>query len=127
MLAALSTDDLEARIAEGLLWLAAHYSDLDWNWLIGEVQRKEIQNRLGFIVTSARRMAEGMGDWRGLDKLREVEDTLKKIRLDREDTLCERSLSQAERKWLLDSRSEDARYWRLLTDLSMDRLLSYSG
>ena len=35
LLDALNEPDLDARVAEGLPWLALNYVDLDWDWLSG--------------------------------------------------------------------------------------------
>src|SRR2546423_894245 len=33
LVAALTRDHLDARVAEGLPWLALHFNDMDWNWV----------------------------------------------------------------------------------------------
>ena len=40
----------------------------------------------------------------------------------REDTLCRASLTERERQWLAENRSEQARHWNLLTDWTPDAL-----
>jgi hypothetical protein len=122
LLAALGSDDLEVRIVEALPWLVVHYSDLDWKWLIPRARQIEAQNRLGFVVTLGRRMAEKVGNQRALKNLRKAENNLKKVRVIREGTLCQASLSDAERRWLRRERSENARFWYLLTDLDSEHL-----
>jgi hypothetical protein len=54
--------------------------------------------------------------------LRDQEAALERSRLAREETLCHDSLTQAERRWLRSNRSEEARHWNLLTDLSPEHL-----
>ena len=39
-----------------------------------------------------------------------------------EDTLCHDSMTSAERRWLHDNRTPEARHWNLLTDLNVDHL-----
>ena len=48
------------------------YHDLDWDWLIREAKVRDAQNRLGFIVTLGRRIAEKRGAHASQRQLREV-------------------------------------------------------
>lgn len=116
LLAALSARDLEVRVLEGLPWLAYQFHDLDWEWLIREIEQRELQNRLGFIVTLAREMAEQLGANQPATRLREIEERLERVRLAREDTLCQASMPEAERRWLRDNRPPEAAHWNLITD-----------
>jgi transcriptional regulator with XRE-family HTH domain len=122
LLAALSRRDVEVRVVESLPWLVVEYYDLDWDWLMREVRVRDRQNRLGFIVTLGRRVAERRGADAAQRKLREVEEALEHARLAREDSLCQSGLSEAERGWLRQSRPADARHWNLLTDLDAEHL-----
>jgi len=122
LLASVSADDLEVRVLEALPWLAVEYSDLDWNWLVREAKLRDLQNRLGFLVSMARRVAEARRNVSAADQLRSVETALDRARLVREDTLCQESLSQPERRWLRGARSAEARHWNLLTDLKTEHL-----
>jgi transcriptional regulator with XRE-family HTH domain len=122
LLAAISRNDVEVRVMEGLPWLVVQYNDLDWEWLTREAKVRDAQNRLGFIVTLGRRIAEKRGADAALRKLREVEDALDQARLAREDSLCQGFLSEAERGWLRQARPADARHWNLLTDLDVEHL-----
>jgi hypothetical protein len=122
LLAAISRDDVEVRVVEGLPWLIVQYNDLDWEWLMREAKIRDAQNRLGFIVTLGRRIAEKRGADAAQRKLREVEGALEHARLAREDSLCQGGLSTAERGWLRKKRSADARHWNLLTDLDAEHL-----
>ena len=122
MLAALSRRDVEVRVVEALPWLVVEYYNLDWEWLVREAKVRDAQNRLGFIVTLGRRNAGKRGGDTAQNKLREVEEALEQARLAREDSLCQGSLSQAERRWLRRARPADARHWNLLTDLDAEHL-----
>lgn len=122
LLAALAQDDLEPRVVEALPWLVLRYWTLDWNWVAREAKVRDLQNRLGFVVSLARRLAERGGDERKASTLRELERELERSRLAREDTLCRASLPEAERRWLMEHRSEEARHWNLLTDWTADAL-----
>jgi transcriptional regulator with XRE-family HTH domain len=122
LLAALSRRDVEFRVVEGLPWLAVEYCDLDWEWLMREAKVRDAQNRLGFIVTLGRRIAEKGGGDSARSMLRQIEERLEQARLAREDSLCQGPLSAAERVWLRRARSADARHWNLLTDLEAEHL-----
>ncbi len=117
LLAALSCEHLDERVVEALPWLVLHFDSLDWEWIISEARRRRAQNRLGYIVCLALRVGAGSaGPMEQLARLSSVEENLFEYRLEQEDTLC-RKLPDAERKWLRDSRSTEARQWNLLTDL----------
>jgi transcriptional regulator with XRE-family HTH domain len=122
LLAALSRRDVEVRIVEGLPWLVVEYPGLDWEWLTREAKVRDAQNRLGFIVTLGLRIAVKRDADAAQAKLREVEESLERARLAREDSLCQGSLSEAERDWLRRVRRADAQHWNLLTDLDGEHL-----
>ncbi len=122
VLAAIAASDIEVRVMEALPWLVVEYSDLDWEWLIREAKLRDVQNRLGFIVTLGRQVAERRGDQVAAERLRQIEEALEGARLVREDTLCQASLSDAERRWLRRTRPANARHWNLLTDLDSHSL-----
>jgi hypothetical protein len=91
-----------------------------------EARLRDLQNRLGFLVALGRRLAEMRGDPSAAGSLRAVEESLNRSRLVREDTLCQDSLSAAERRWLRKARPAAARHWNLLTDLDSPNL-SYAA
>jgi transcriptional regulator with XRE-family HTH domain len=122
LLTALSAENLDSRLVEALPWLAAKYAELDWKETIKIAKINDLQNRLGFIVNVARRLAERVNDTERADKLRTVEESLAFSRLYREDTLCRASMTKAERKWLETNRSAEAEFWRILTDLAPEHL-----
>ncbi|MFZ1058767.1 MAG: helix-turn-helix transcriptional regulator [Candidatus Rokuibacteriota bacterium] len=122
LLAALAQDDLEARLVEALPWLVLRYWPLDREWLVREAKLRDLQNRLGFVVSLARRLAERARDERKARALNELETELERSRLAREDTLCKTSLSEPERRWLAENRPEDAKHWNVLTDWTVDAL-----
>jgi len=125
LLAAIVASEVEVRVIGALPWLVVEYSDLDWGWLIREAKLRDVQNRLGFIVTLARQVAEKRGDGPAASRLREIEEVLDRARLVREDSLCQASLSEAERRWLRRTRPVEASHWNLLTDLNA-QFLPYS-
>jgi len=122
LLSALSAHDLNSRMTEALPWVLLKFPDLDWTSLIREVKVRDLQNRLGFVISVARRLAEQQGEDAKAELLRDKEFTLARSRLLFEDTLCHDSLTKVERRWLETARSDEAKYWRLLTDLKPEQL-----
>ncbi len=51
-----------------------------------------------------------------------LEARLRESRLDKEDTLCQASLSPKERAWLRKKHPAEAAYWHLLTDWRPEHL-----
>lgn len=118
VLSALMNENLDARLAEALPWVLVKHPDLDWEWLVRAAKVNDLQNKLGFVTNVARRLAEKLGNHETVALLREKESVLEKSRLVREETLCHDSLTQSERRWLQSNRSDEAKHWNLLTDLS---------
>lgn len=127
LVAALAQEDLEARVVEALPWLAHRYWALDWGPVVRETKSRDLQNRLGFVVALARGLADRAHDERAVEALADLERTLERSRLAREDTLCRGSMPAAERRWLADHRSEEAKHWSLLTDWTVDALRYADG
>ncbi|MGA2859686.1 MAG: helix-turn-helix transcriptional regulator [Candidatus Sulfotelmatobacter sp.] len=125
LLDALHEPNLDARVAEGLPWLALTYVDMDWDWLVRNAKVSDVQNRLGFAVVLASEVAKSKNDSDRAQKLRGCLDALERSRLAREDTFCHDSLTQAERSWLREHRSPTASHWNLLTDME-GRHLGYA-
>jgi transcriptional regulator with XRE-family HTH domain len=119
LLDALSHDDLDVRLTEGLPWLLLAYSDLDWAWLVRETKLRNLQNRLGFLVATARALAPL--DSPTHSRLSAAEQELERARLAVEGTLC-RGLTEAEKRWFGARRTESARHWNLLTGMNPDDL-----
>ena len=122
MLSALSANNLDSRLAEALPWVLVKHPDLNWEWLVRAAKVNDLQNKLGFVTSVARRLAEKLGNHESVSLLREQESTLERSRLIREETLCHDSLTQSERRWLRSNRSDEAKHWNLLTDLSPEHL-----
>jgi hypothetical protein len=108
LLDALTESDLDARVAEGLPWLARTYVDMDCDWLVRNAKLRDRQNRLGFAVSPASEVAEGKNNSERARKLRRCLEILERVRLAREDTFCHDSITQAERAWLRKHRSPAA-------------------
>jgi transcriptional regulator with XRE-family HTH domain len=122
LLLALDTDELDARVTEGLPWLPLQFPDMDWDWLTREAKLRDRQNRLGFVTELSREAALLKKDVQTADALAVRVATLERSRLVMEDTLCKESMSQAERKWLRTNRPRPAVHWNLLTDLKVEEL-----
>jgi transcriptional regulator with XRE-family HTH domain len=119
---ALNQPNLDARVAEGLPWLAMTYVDMDWDWLVRNAKVHDRQNRLGFAVSLAKDVAERKKESERARKLRQCLEDLESARLAREDTFCHDSMTQAERVWLREHRSPSAAHWNLLTDMKGEHL-----
>lgn len=127
LMSALANDDLEARVVEALPWLLLRYATMSGEskqWLLDQARLHSLSNRLGFVVTLAKEVAARSGDTASerYKSLAELEGELRQSRLDREDTLCQSSLSQNEREWLRQTRPAAAVEWHLLTDWRPEHL-----
>lgn len=122
LLSAVSKNNLDSRLVEALPWVALKFSDLDWQWLANAARARDLQNRLGFVISVARRLAQQRGEGEKAAMLAREEAALERSRLMREDTLCHDSLTRAERRWLRKHRPREAKHWRLLTDLTPEQL-----
>jgi transcriptional regulator with XRE-family HTH domain len=120
LVAALSRPDLERRVAEALPWLALTYFRMDWPSVIRETKLRDLQNRLGLVVTLARALAENQQE--AAADLMSIEERLRPSMLARTGTFCHESMTQAERRWLAENSSAPARQWNLLSDLAPEHL-----
>jgi transcriptional regulator with XRE-family HTH domain len=122
LLSALAMSDCEARLVEGLPWLLLEF-DLDSAWLVQQARLHNLQNRLGFVVNLARRVAEQTPHHRHhAESLLRLQQELERSRLAAEDTLCRASMGAAERRWLRENRPPEAAVWNLLTDWRLEHL-----
>ncbi|MGH9847023.1 MAG: hypothetical protein ACREEM_50650, partial [Blastocatellia bacterium] len=122
LLSALGKDHLDSRLIEALPWVVLKFPDLNWRWLTNAAKVSDLQNRLGYVTSVARRLAELRGEREKAALLATEESALERSRLVREDTLCHESLTDAEKRWLRKNRPPEARHWRLLTDLTPEQL-----
>jgi hypothetical protein len=81
-----------------------------------------ITSKPGFLTNIAWRLAEKLGKNEAAMLLSAEEAAFERSSLVREETLCNDSLTQAERRWLKSNRSNEARHWNRLTDLSPEHL-----
>ncbi|MGE0447875.1 MAG: hypothetical protein AB7P99_21815 [Vicinamibacterales bacterium] len=112
---------MEARTFEALPWLARRYPSLDWDWLLPHAKQHDLQNRLGFVVSLARDLAERDGDTEAVAMLDAQTDKLEGAVLRKADDLGA-TLTRTERTWLLEHRSPQAAHWNVLSNLAVDAL-----
>jgi len=116
LLTALAQKTLDARVAEALPWVALKYAQPE-SWLVDTARKFNLQNRLGFIVSLARRAAETKKDHGRSEELRKLESLLDESRLAKEDAFYRPPRTESEREWLLKNRTEDAVHWNMLSDM----------
>jgi transcriptional regulator with XRE-family HTH domain len=125
LLSALKSDKRDARLVEALPWLVLQFPDMEWPSLVATARTYLLQNRLGFVTDVAKRVAEFRNDRATVDKLTRWEAELERSKLEREETLCNETMTDTERKWLQVQRSDAAKQWHLLTDLSPNNVNYY--
>jgi hypothetical protein len=127
LLEALARDSLDARLAEALPWILLRYEGFDVPRLVADAKARDLQNRLGFVVALARKVAERNRRFeRRVPELRRLEAALEPSRLAREKTFAQGPVSERMRDWLRGERNEAAEHWNLLTDLKVEHL-SYAS
>ena len=121
LLTALRQDHLEPRLTEALPWVLLHHPNLDWNWLVDRAKQDNLQNRLGFLVSLARELAEKRSGATPATRFAHWERALDDARLAKVDSLARR-LTPAEQQYFHVHRSPTASHWNLLTGLTADAL-----
>ena len=121
LLTALAQKSLDARVAEALPWVALKYVQADY-WLVGNARKFNLQNRLGFVVSLAKRVAEMRHEGARSTELSQLENLLDDSRLAKEDAFYRPPRTEGEREWLRKNRTEDAVHWNLLTDMRPEHL-----
>lgn len=116
----LQSDDVDGRVVEALPWLVMRYHDLNWDWLVPLAKQHDLQNRLGFVVSAAKRLAENRGDVVATTVLGKWELVLEHSRLQKQDTFSRRTMTESEKKWLQVHGSPNAKRWNLLSSLSTE-------
>jgi len=126
LLEALAQNDLEPRLVEALPWLLVEYWEMDTTWLVARAKTLDLQNRLGFVASLARRVSEKSQEAARTRVLSELEAKLERSRLAREDDFMRPARNDVERQWLMQNRPDEARHWNLVTDLRPEHL-GYHG
>jgi transcriptional regulator with XRE-family HTH domain len=121
LLTAMAQKSLDARVAEALPWLTMKYAQPD-SWLVENARKFNLQNRLGFVVSLARRAAELRHEGARSTKLSQLENLLDDSRLAKEDAFYRSPRTEGEKEWLRQNRTEDAVHWNLLTDMRPEHL-----
>jgi len=121
LLTGLAQKSLDARVAEALPWVALSYAQPD-SWLVGNARRFNLQNRLGFVVSLAKRVAETRNDDVRAAELSQLESLLDESRLAKEDAFYRPPRTESEREWLRKNRTEDAVHWNMLTEMRPEHL-----
>jgi transcriptional regulator with XRE-family HTH domain len=121
LLTALAQKSLDARVAEALPWVALKYAQPE-SWLIDTARKFNLQNRLGFVVSLARRAAETRNNRARSLELAELENSLDESRLAKEDAFYRPPRTESEREWLRKNRTGDAAHWNMLTDMRPEHL-----
>ncbi len=122
-LRALTSDATDARVMEALPWLLLRFQQFDVESVLRAMKLHDHQNRFGFMVALAREVAERNPRFaHRLTTLRAVERRVERSRLAGEDTLGQSKATPRMRRWLRDHRSDLAKYWNVLTDLTSEHL-----
>ncbi len=116
LLDAIDRDELDPRVREGLPWIPRAFPDLNWDWLIAEAQRRNLQNRLGFIVDLAALSSSYLAVHQ---KLTAVTERIAEIRRDEWDTLSNQSMTKDERAFVHSLRFPIAERWHIDSDLEL--------
>jgi len=127
LLDVLSANDVAARLTQALPWVVATYPDLDWPNVVSEAKLRNVQNRLGFVVTLAREVAARERNDKAVQHLQRVEGELDESRLAAETTLARESMPESERAWLRENRPPAAKHWNVLTSLTADQVVAASA
>jgi transcriptional regulator with XRE-family HTH domain len=123
VLDAVTQKDLDVRLVEALPWVLSTYTDLPWEWLRDRAKLSNAQNRLGYLVHLAEKVATTVTyPSETVSVLSKWEAELEEARLAHEGTLCRDSMPERERTWLRANRPEAAAHWNLLTGLRADQL-----
>ena len=113
---------VDGRVVGALPWLLVRYPELRWDWLVRLVKQEDLQNRLGFLVSLARGLAEARQDNKATAVLRAWEQRLEPSRLLRSDSFSRSALTDAEHRWLASHCSLEAKHWNVLSTLSAETL-----
>jgi transcriptional regulator with XRE-family HTH domain len=124
---ALDRPDLDARLVEALPWLPLRYPNMDWSRLTAEAKVRNRQNRLGFVVALAAKVAKKQRKHDVVKRLSKVVNALEEARLAKTDTLCQESWPPSQRNFAHNQRSALAAHWKLDTRLTEENLAHFAA
>jgi len=104
-----------------LPWVVLKYAQPN-SWLVDNARRFNLQHRLGFVVSLARRLTQLRNLNERSTELNKLENLLDDSRLAKEDVFYRPRRTESEREWLRSNRTEDAVHWNLLTDIKPEHL-----
>jgi len=120
LLNALSQPTLDARVAEALPWLARQYAgELDWTWLVRQAKLRNLQNRMGFLISLAPLSSV---ETPHESAMRRAMEDLDEARLLAEATFCWDSMPASTRQWIRKHRSREAAHWNVVTRMRPEEL-----
>src|SRR6266851_4528885 len=125
LLTALAQKSLDGRVAEALPWVAANSAELN-SWLVENARKFNLQNRLGFVVSLAQRVADRLNVTAKATALGHLQLLLDDSRLAKEDYFYRPPRTESESRWLRKNRTDDAVHWNLLTDMKPEHF-QYAG
>ncbi len=125
LLSALKSPSRDARLVEAFPWIVLKFPEMEWKKMVSVANAYGLQNRLGFVTNVARQVAESRGDLKTAKKLQRHEEELRQFKLEREDTLCNETMTDSEKNWLRTQRSDAAKQWNLFTGLLPHHLRYY--
>lgn len=127
LLTALRQPVLARNVAEALPWVALSY-EVEISDILIRARIHDLQNRLGYVLTLARKVAERQKDFIGRRKaLSEMRMNLLPARLAREDSLCLGQAGSEEQEAARNSRPDFAVFWNMLDDFTPEDLPFISG
>ena len=123
LLKTLAAQRVETRVVEAMPWLLLRFTDFDQKKTLEFAHLNSLQNRLGFVVSLAKNVAEHKPEYaHRLSELDRLLSLLEPLRLAREDDLGQPFRSAQLRDWVKQNRSEAAVHWNVLTDLGTEHL-----
>lgn len=125
LISAFQKNDLESRTLEALPWLIFNFARMNWETIVREAKISDAQNRLGFLISLANEKIKSLNPDSSDPKeqiFKELLSDLERSRLYKEDSYKRTRLTKTEKEWLKKNRSKHARFWRVLTDMTIDYL-----
>jgi len=123
---ALDRADLDARVLEGLPWLVLQFPEMDWEWLVLNAKLHNLQNRLGYLLNLAAKVALRLQPQQAASFYGWL-SALFEARLAKTDTLCQESWPPSQRRHAHLKRTKLAAFWNLDTRLTENDLAFLSA